>query len=204
VAAARPPVEETTMRTATVVAFGLMLTLASAGCARSDDDGPGVATAQNGPASASASPSAKASRDPDAPLKFAKCMREQGLTWFPDPKSGGGMAIKVPKGFDPKKLEAAHEACKQFAPGMDGDGPAQADPEMLEKARQMAKCMRENGVPNFPDPQPNGGIRLDGDKLGTGPGDPTFDKAEEKCAKFMPNPDGGKQMGSDSAGGGSA
>ena len=31
---------------------------------------------------------------------------------------------------------------------------------------KMAKCMRENGVPDFPDPQPDGGIQIDGDKLG--------------------------------------
>lgn len=177
------------MRTAKVLVLGLMLTLASAGCGRTSDDGTGVASAQNGTATASTAPSATASRDPDAPLKFAKCMREQGLTWFPDPEANGRMAVRIPKGVDPKKMEAAQQACKQYAPGMDGD--AQPDPEMLEKMRQMAKCMRENGVPNFPDPNPNGSIALDGDKIGTGPGDPTFDKAEQKCSKFMPEPPGG-------------
>jgi hypothetical protein len=49
--------------------------------------------------------------------------------------------------------------------------------------------MRENGVPNFPDPNPDGGIAIKGDELGTGPGDPTFDKAQEICSKNMP--DGG-------------
>jgi hypothetical protein len=200
VAAVRPPVEETTMRTAKVLVLGLMLTLASAGCARNSDDGTGVATAQSGPATASAGPSPTASRDPDAMLKFAKCMRQNGVTWFPDPDSSGRTMVKTPKGFDPKKFEAAQEACKQYAPTM--DGPAKADPEMLEKMRQMSKCMRENGVPNFPDPQPNGGIAIDGDKVGMGPGDPTFDKAEEKCSKFMPKPGdgGGPETNSDGAG----
>lgn len=192
------------MRTAKVAALGLLLTLVSAGCAQGDNDGPGVATAGNGAANTSASPTAKASRDPDAPLKFAKCMREQGLTWFPDPDTSGRTAIRIPKGFDVKKLEAAQQACKEFAPGMDGDGDAKPDPEALENMRQMAKCMRENGVPNFPDPEPGGGIRLDGDELGTGPGDPTFDKAEEKCAKFMPNPDGGTQRKSSGGSAGEA
>jgi len=190
------------MRTAKVLALGLMLTLVSAGCGGKRDDGTGVATAQNGAATASAGPTTKPTRDPDAPLKFAKCMREQGLTWFPDPDPNGGMAIKVPNGVDPKKMDAAHEACKQYAPGMDGD--AKPDPQMLENMRQMAKCMRANGVPKFPDPEPGGGgIRIDGDKVGMGPGDPTFDKAEQKCSKYMPRPDGGSgpQTRSDGAGG---
>jgi hypothetical protein len=203
-AAARPPVEETTMRTAKVLALGLMLTLASAGCARnSDNDGTGVATAQSGPVTASAGPSPTASRDPDAPLKFAKCMRENGITWFPDPDASGRTMIRTPKGFDPKKFEAAQEACKQYSPRMDDDN-RRADPEMLENARQMAKCMRENGVPNFPDPKPDGGLEIDGNKLGMGPGDPTFDKAEQKCAKFLPGPGGGSQVDAGGAGKASA
>jgi hypothetical protein len=62
---------------------------------------------------------------------------------------------------------------------------------MLEQMRQMAKCMRENGVPDFPDPSAEGGIRLDAGKLGAGPGDPVFDKAQQKCDKYMPRPDDG-------------
>jgi hypothetical protein len=50
----------------------------------------------------------------------------------------------------------------------------------------MAKCMRANGVPNFPDPGPNGQLAIDSSKLGTGPGDPTWDKAEKACAEYRP------------------
>jgi hypothetical protein len=46
--------------------------------------------------------------------------------------------------------------------------------------------MRENGVPNFPDPGPNGEIRIDEGKLGVGPGDPEFEAAQKACARFMP------------------
>jgi hypothetical protein len=176
------------MRTAKVLALGLMLTMASAGCSRPSTDGDGVATAQTGAAGPSAGPSTAAGRDPDAPLKFAKCMRENGMTWFPDPKAGGG-PIRMPENMDMKKFEAANKACEQYSPGADGDG--KIDPAMLESMRQMSKCMRENGVPNFPDPNPNGNMVVDGGKLGMGPGDPTFDKAQEKCAKFMPRPEGG-------------
>jgi hypothetical protein len=158
------------------------LTLAAAGCAKPADDTGGVATAQTGKPTASAS--ASATVDPDAPLKFAQCMRSHGMTWFPDPQPGGRMNIKTPKGMDPKKMDAAQEACKQFAP--DGGAPPKMSAEDLERARKMSQCMRDNGVPGFPDPDPDGGIRIDGRKLGMGPGDAAFDKAQAACDKFQP------------------
>ena len=170
------------MRTGKVAVAGLMMLLAAAGCGGRADDGGGVATAQNGTVTPSQTPDQK--RDEDAPLKFAQCMREQGMTWFPDPEPNGRTIIKTPKGLDPKKFDAARQACKEFAP--DGGDPGEMDPAMLEMARKMAKCMRENGVPDFPDPQPNGSIQLDRGKLGAGPGDAAFEKAQEKCSQFLP------------------
>ena len=172
------------MRPRTVLAFGLLLALASAGCARGTDDGNGVATAVTGVPKVSSSPTSTAGPDAETAIKFSKCMREQGLTWFPDPDPGGRLAISVPQGTDPKKVEAAQTACKKYAPA--GPANGKADPQAIEQARQMAKCMRANGVPNFPDPDPDGGISIDGSKLGTGPGDPTFDKAQTACSKYLP------------------
>jgi hypothetical protein len=172
--------EETTMRTTRMLAVGLLLTAAAAGCGKAPD-GAQVASAGGAPA---ASAGAAAGRDDDAPLKFAQCMREQGMTWFPDPQPGGRLQIKIPKGTDKAKVDAAMAACKEWAPNGGDRGPA--DPEQLEQARQMAQCMRDNGVPNFPDPGADGSIRLDGDKIGMGPGDPTFDKADEACSTFRP------------------
>jgi hypothetical protein len=165
----------------TATALAVLLAMTSAACAQNHPSDPRVASAGNG--TASAAPSASASGDPDAPLKFSQCMRDHGMTWFPDP-TGGRMAVRIPKGTDPKKMEAAQEACKKFAP--DGGEPPKLSAEDLQRARDMAGCMRANGVPNFPDPDPNGGIRIDGKKLGTGPGDPTFDKAEKACDKYLP------------------
>jgi hypothetical protein len=182
------------MRTGKVVVVAALLALAS-GCGGSPADGNQVATARSGTPTTGAS-SAPAESDEDAPLKFAQCMREHGMTWFPDPDPNGRTAIRTPKDMDPKKFEAAQEACRQFAP--DGGDAGVPDPEAIEMARQMAKCMRANGVPDFPDPQPDGSIRLDRDKLGTGPGEEKFDRADEKCAQYRPE---GRERGTDSGGG---
>ncbi|GIF18904.1 hypothetical protein Ate02nite_16340 [Paractinoplanes tereljensis] len=171
------------MRTRTVAALALMSALVVAGCGRTTSNDPQVASAQTGTAKPSASASVSTSQDPDSDVKFSQCMRDQGLSWFPDP-SGGKMAVVEPPGVDRSKVEAAQEACKKYLPN--GGVPPKASAEDLERSRNMAKCMRENGVPNFPDPQPDGGIAIDATKLGTGPGDPTFDKAEKACSKYVP------------------
>jgi hypothetical protein len=171
------------MRTRTVAALALMLALAAGGCARAETNDPQVASAQTGTATPSASPSATASEDPDAPLKFSQCMRAQGISWFPDPV-GGRMDVNVPRGQDHAKMDAAQQACKKFMPN--GGVPPKMSAEMLEQARNLAKCMREHGLPNFPDPDPNGALALDAGKLGAKPGDTTFDKADAACAQFRP------------------
>jgi hypothetical protein len=65
------------------------------------------------------------------------------------------------------------------------------NPEMQEKMRQFAKCMRDNGVENFPDPQEDGGIMIQGGGPGStdglNPDDPTFKAAQEKCQSLLPN-----------------
>ncbi|MEV4706528.1 hypothetical protein [Actinoplanes sp. NPDC049316] len=165
------------MRTGTVLALGLLLTLAAGGCGQAKDDGGGVASAGGTPTPTSSA--AAAGKEADAPLKFSKCMREQGLTWFPDPEpEGRGMRLAVPAGADKAKLEKAMEACKQYAPN--GGEPRRLNPEELEKARKLAQCMRDHGVKDFPDPKPDGNTTM---RLGgKGPGDATFDKAMEACA----------------------
>jgi len=168
----------------------LVLLLALAGCG-SDQGGNGVATAGGTPTDGASSAPAAAEGDG---LKFAQCMRENGMTWFKDPEPDQrGIRIAVPPGQDKTKVDAAMETCKKFLPN--GGEPPKMDAAALEQARQMAKCMRENGVPNFPDPGPNGEMRIDGSKLGTGPGEPDFDAAEKACARFRPSPGPGEPTG---------
>ncbi|MEU4427893.1 hypothetical protein AB0F81_45340 [Actinoplanes sp. NPDC024001] len=172
-----------TTRWRTALALGVLLAALASGCAGSAES-PTVATAASSDPKATGTATPTASVDPDAPLKHARCMRANGMTWFPDPQDGR-MAVELPANVDREKLEAAEEACRQYAP--DGGEKPRMDPELLEQARQMAKCMRENGVPNFPDPDPDGSSVVDGSKVGMGPGDPVFDKAEQACSKYRPS-----------------
>lgn len=173
------------MRTRKGLVWALLaLTLAGCGTA---DDGDGVATA-DGRGKASSSATADGLTDRERVLKFAKCMRENGVPDFPDPEidEEGRTQMKMGEGGTPReKVDAAMQKCKKHLPN--GGEPPKPDPEQLEKLRKYAKCMRENGVPDFPDPDPDGGLRIDGDKLDIKPDDPRFQAAEKACAKYGPD-----------------
>ncbi|RVX41796.1 hypothetical protein EDD27_4367 [Nonomuraea polychroma] len=56
--------------------------------------------------------------DHDQMVKFAQCMREHGID-MADPKPGEPMRIKM-RGGSKEKMEAAHKACEEHAPGGKG------------------------------------------------------------------------------------
>jgi hypothetical protein len=66
-------------------------------------------------------------------------------------------------------------------------GSGTAGPTNLQ-AQELAysKCMRANGVPNFPDPSPGGGWNF---RAGSGidQSSPLFKRAQAKCQKLLPN-----------------
>ncbi|MGN9906389.1 hypothetical protein ACTMTJ_02450 [Phytohabitans sp. LJ34] len=177
------------MRIRTSLVLGLLLALSAAGCGGGGDGGDKVATAGGKTPEASASASPGGPDDRDAIFAYSKCMRENGLPDFPDPEVGdnGEFRMGLPEGVDKAKVDAAQKVCKKHLPN--GGEPPKADPERQEQLRKYAKCMRENGVPKFPDPK-DGGLQIDGNEVGD-PESPTFKAAEEKCRSIMPEPPGG-------------
>ncbi|GGU99378.1 hypothetical protein GCM10010182_15430 [Actinomadura cremea] len=166
------------LRTRGVLAtLPLALALALTGCGGDGEDGSGVASA-GGEAAAGAGAGAEKSLSPEEMgVKFAQCMRENGVQ-MEDPKPGGGLTLNA-KGVDKKVMEKAQEACREFSPMENGRPPNAED---QERAREHAECMRENGVEAFPDPKPNQrGIRIT-PEVGE---DPDFEAASEACAKLM-------------------
>jgi hypothetical protein len=162
--------------------------LALAGCAGTTKT-PGVATA-NGGTTPSAGASTAAPSQGDG-LKFAQCMRENGLPSFKDPDPDAkGFSIHIDKGMPKAKVDAAMKACRQFMPN--GGEPPKLDPALTAKLREYSKCMRANGVPDFPDPSPDGGIQLKAEPgSGLDPDSATFKKADEACSQYRPEgPDG--------------
>ncbi|MEU0480150.1 hypothetical protein ABZ260_13335 [Streptosporangium sp. NPDC006013] len=167
----------------TLVAVALLLAVGTAGCARHSD--PLVATATSGAPTAGAS--AVAGNDQDSALKFSQCMRDQGLTWFPDPDAEGNLGVHAPDGTDQSKVDKAEEACKVYSPWRGGQGQ-QISAEDLNKVRQVSQCMRDHGFAKYPDPDANGSIKINSEIQGFEPDDPAFQKARQECDKYMPAP----------------
>jgi hypothetical protein len=162
------------MRRTLVAAAFLAL---AAGCAQASDT-TGVASAQGGTAalSASATPTPTIDRE-ERGRQFAKCMRENGVD-MEDPGPEGRVRIQIGKDLDEATVEKAMKACEHLSPM--GDRAREMSPEDQERARQFAKCMRENGV-DMPDPEFNGGAVRMRPPSGRNPDDPAFRKAMEAC-----------------------
>lgn len=161
---------------AAVVAVPVLVGLGGCG---GDGGGSGVASAGGaGASTASASPGTSLSPE-DAQLKFAQCMRENGVD-VPDPGSGDAEARRLGEGGDRKKLEAALEKCQSWLQA-GGRLPDLKDPKVRDQYVEFAQCMREHGV-DIPDPGPDGEF-----KLPTGDIDRNaLEKAREKCELDLP------------------
>jgi hypothetical protein len=149
----------------------------SAGSAAASTAQPG-ATAPGGSAPASSVPAG----EPD-PLAFSQCMRDHGITNFPDPeRHGRHLDIDADAlGVDPSspQYQAAEDACEYLLPQNDDPDAPQPDTEAM---LAYAQCMRDNGIANFPDPTSNG-FELDGDAVGIDT--PQFHAADEACQHLL-------------------
>ncbi|MEU0564939.1 hypothetical protein ABZ297_06030 [Nonomuraea sp. NPDC005983] len=151
------------------------LSLAGAACGSGQEPGRTVASMAPQAGSASAAPQGGSKADPVA---FAQCVRENGVPNFKDPEPGVGMGEGID--LNSPAFKKAVEACKEFMPAP----PPQTNPnETWSTADKLkyATCMRDNGVPSFPDPDAGGGFKLNDD-----PNTPQFRKAEEACKQYQP------------------
>ena len=127
-------------------------------------------------ATSAATAQAPADRE-DTALAYAQCMRDNGFTEFDDPTPDGDLRIQVTPESAPR-FQAAGEACRDLAPeGFRDEG---VTPEDLDALLKLSQCVRENGVPDFPDPNADGGYDLSG--VSTGPNDPRIEVAMDACS----------------------
>ncbi|MGH2885665.1 MAG: hypothetical protein ACRDPA_23690 [Solirubrobacteraceae bacterium] len=89
----------------------------------------------------------------DQALEYVRCLRSHGVTNFPDPSPGGRLP-NIPQGIDTAApaFRSAQSTCARLMPGP--SGPAGASENASQNARLLAvaRCIRNHGLPNFPDP----------------------------------------------------
>jgi hypothetical protein len=88
-------------------------------------------------------------------VRFAECMRENGVRDFPDPNASGELTIDaVANGSsvdtDSPAFEQALSACKELEPS--GFTGHERTTEQQAAALRFAQCIRDHGVRDFPDP----------------------------------------------------
>jgi hypothetical protein len=119
-------------------------------------------------------------------VKFAECMRSNGVSGFPDPSASGSFTIDgVVNGssLDPNTpaFKQALIACRDLEPA--GFTGSTRSAEQTQAALEFAKCIRANGVKDFPDPA-NGQPLVDTNRIpsaATESGMSILNAAMQKC-----------------------
>jgi hypothetical protein len=155
-----------------------IVALIIAGCSSSPADDENTATVTGN----------KKPTNQDKAVKFADCMRDNGVGEFPDPDASGELTIDgVVNGSsldaDGPAWKQAISACKDLQPA--GFTGRKATDEEQEVRLQFAQCMRDNGVEDFPDPTADGPL-IDTTRIPSAAGRgaleiPGFQAATEKC-----------------------
>jgi hypothetical protein len=136
--------------------------------------------------SAPAASGSNAAANAQNAVKFAECMRANGVSEFPDPSASGKLTIDgVVNGssLDPSApaFKQAMSACKTLEPaGFTGGKRSHAQ---QSAALKFAQCIRENGVSDFPDPV-NGQPLVDTNRIpsaATSSGMSILNAAMQKC-----------------------
>lgn len=155
----------------------------------------GCGGAAEGDGSAGAGGGAARSQEAqDAMLRFAQCMREQGLD-VGDPGEDGLVRVSPRRGErgepeNPEKFRRAEQKCGRH---MREAGPPpelsqERQHEFERKAVAFARCMREQGI-DIPDPETDGrGGVMQELPEGADPESARFREAEEECRGVAPGP----------------
>jgi hypothetical protein len=141
-------------------------------------------TARN---SSESSSSAASSGSEQAMLEFAQCMRDNGVPTFPDPvaQPDGSFSFPRPENVPSGAMDDAIGSCQAElrATGLRIPGSDTQDPEVEDAILDFSRCMRDNGVPEFPDPQPGGGFH--GLFEGIDQDSPRVQQAIDRCRSIL-------------------
>jgi hypothetical protein len=157
-----------------------------------------------GPAACSSGGSAQPSASPTqnsvqknlaAAKRFADCARNHGHPAFPDPviehdrvsfpaSQAGGANRKA----EIAALESVPE-CKAILAEMNNSSrPSTPIPgaDVVQKLRRFAQCIRQHGVPAWPDPKSDGTFPVSGTTIGDPKTSPQVRTAMAACEQYVP------------------
>lgn len=123
-------------------------------------------------------------------VRFAQCMRSNGVSTFPDPGASGQFTIdQIANGssLDTTSPAFTHalSACKSLEPAGFTGGTRSS--QQQSAALKFAQCIRANGVTDFPDPAPGQPI-VDTNRIpsaATNAGKSILQAAMRKCSAYI-------------------
>ena len=157
----------------------------SAGCGSSHDSG--GANIAAAPAATTSGSGIGAARG--EAVRFAECMRTNGVSGFPYLDRSGeltidGVANRSSIDTNSAAFEHALSVCKGLEPpGFTG---SKATSQQRVARLEFARCVRKNGVPDFPDPTANGPL-VDTNRIpsaATPGGMSILHASMEKCGRY--------------------
>jgi hypothetical protein len=169
-------------RTTRTVLLAALLVAGLAGC---DSGGSGGGSA-NPPASAQAGPQQLLALGQE----WVQCLRDNGLPRMPDAELSPDGYLQFPAagGYNWKEDLRGHQPTIDACQSIEDRYPPNAfrpmdqfTAEDLRKLAEYAKCVREHGIPEFPDPNAAGEFDLSGTPLANGIPGALRDQADEAC-----------------------
>ncbi|MDN3353070.1 hypothetical protein [Actinomadura sp. DC4] len=137
----------------------------------------------SGPAVSSSPTLSTAAKEAKA-RQFVECARKNGIPNVADPKVGsdGDIDISPPPGLTKQSpiVQKVMKICGKYMDGVlthENEDPSAG----YDKALKVAACVRQHGVPNFPDPSPPTGSGDQKIRLGKGLNKQAIDKAMRAC-----------------------
>jgi hypothetical protein len=119
-----------------------------------------------------------------SPIQLAQCARANGVPNFPDPTQAPDGSWQFPSSADGLQLPSACDSLKRGMGGQ-GNSPKPVSGADMTKLQQFAQCMRQQGIPDWPDPQSDGSFILParisqgGKAMSSGP--------TKACRQYLPS-----------------
>jgi hypothetical protein len=163
-------------RAAVGVGLGVLLLLLAglAGCSASG--GPGAATSTTSGRQAAAA----------VWRELVRCARANGMPNLPDPQIDSSGRASFPNGT-PEPTARVRRACQSIYDRLPASarGEEARPPADMQALLRFARCMREHGMTDFPDPDAEGNFNAPAGA--TDPKSPRFKSALQACRQLDPN-----------------
>jgi hypothetical protein len=158
--------------------LAVVLLAGLAGCSPSGGSGAATTTTTSGQQAAAA-----------VLREFVRCARANGMPNLPDLRLDSNGQVSIPEGTadPPRSVERACRSIWERLPAS-ASGQQGRPPADMQALVGYARCMREHGIADFPDPQPDGRFPVPASLRGGKT--PQFVRAMRACRQLNPDPRG--------------